>query len=93
MDDTLETKVDVLNGRMSEVETTLFGAKRDGQGFLKDTRETLEVVRTGMDSVSAEVRDIRSQLKSMRGWKAWAKTTLPPVLTAVAAVAAVVLAK
>ena len=89
----IERRVEALDGRVHEVETTLFGAARNGGGFIKETKETLEVVRIGVDTVATEVRDIRSELKAMSGFASWLKVTLPPVLTAAAAVAAVVLAK
>ena len=85
--------IDDIDTRVIEMETTLFGASRNGGGFIKETRETLEIVRAGVDTLSSEVRDIRYTLKSMRGFKAWVKVTLPPILTAAAAVLAVVLAK
>jgi hypothetical protein len=85
--------IDDIDTRVIEMETTLFGAARNGGGFIKETRETLEVVRKGVDTLSGDIRDLRYTLKGMRGFKAWVKVTLPPVLTAAAAVAAVVLAK
>jgi hypothetical protein len=85
--------IDDIDTRVIEMETTLFGAARNGGGFIKETRETLEVVRKGVETLSSEVRDIRYTLKSMRGFKAWIKVTLPPIWTAAAAVLAVVVAK
>lgn len=83
--------------RLGEVETTLFGATRNGGGFLTETRETFEIVRKGIDSIGCEMRDLQGTVKELarrgKGIIKVMEVSIPPIIVGVGTVLAVVLTK
>lgn len=73
-----------LEGRLTEVEVTLYGAERNGGGFIKETKETLDLVRIGVNTVSEQMRELRDRKRS-RGEVA--AVVLPPLVTGAIALA------
>lgn len=69
--------------RMTEMETTLFGHERNGGGFIKDTKETMEVVRLGISTLSSKVDDLCSKREDKRTFRT---TVLPALLTFIGAI-------
>jgi len=72
------------DGKVAQMETTLFGAERNGGGFIKETRETLEVVRLAVTTGSQATSDLSSAVKRLTdrttGLREILKVTLPPVM-------------
>lgn len=81
--------------RMTEMETVLFGHERNGGGFIRETKETMEIVREGQASQSALYGDMAKKVDKLldkkQGWREVARAVLPAVVTAAAAVIAVAL--
>lgn len=83
--------------RLSEVETTLFGATRNGGGFIAETRETMEIVGKGIDAIGCEVRDLQASVKELarrgKGLIRVLEVSIPPIIVGAGTVLAVVLTK
>ncbi len=86
-----------LGERVTEVETTLFGATRNGGGFIGETRDTFEVVRRGIETMGGEVRDLRDSVKDLarrgKGIVKILEVSVPPLIVGILSVLAVMIAK
>lgn len=82
-------------GRIGEMETTLYGAERNGGGFIKETRDTLTIVREGVGTIANRVAAVEHSLDKLidkrSGMRKLATTVLPPLIAAGATIAAVLL--
>lgn len=79
-----------LDGRLTEVETTLYGAARNGGGFIKETKETLEVVRLGVATMSGQIKELSERKQSRTSMLV---ASLPALVAAGATIATVLLTR
>lgn len=95
-----------LTSRVEENTTFLFGPERNGGGWVRAhesahreeevaLKEILDVLRAGQVTQNGQVSDLAKKVEKLcdkkEGWRAVARTTLPALLTAGAAVVAVIL--
>ena len=70
----LTATVERNGGRIQTMEDTLYGPARNGGGFVKETRETLEIVRKGVETATnnvtesrGEIREVRAEIENLKG--------------------------
>ena len=82
---------------MTEMETVLFGHERNGGGFIRETKETMEIVRAGQATQNAQTAELTKKVEQLcdkkAGWRRAVEVTLPALITAGLAFAAVMVAK
>ncbi len=75
-----------IDGRLTEMETTLFGAERNGGGFIKETRDTMLVVLTFGSRIDALSQQIKELASKKGGIREILKVVLPPCVVGLMAI-------
>ncbi len=75
-----------IDGRLTEMETTLFGAERNGGGFIKETRDTMLVVLAFGSRIDALSQQIKELASKKGGIREILKVVLPPCVVGLMAI-------
>ncbi len=75
-----------IDGRLTEMETTLFGAERNGGGFIKETRDTMLVVLAFGSRIDARSQQIKELASKKGGIREILKVVLPPCVVGLMAI-------
>ena len=78
-----------LDNRVGEIETTLWGAERNGDarsGFVAESRDTMEIVRKGVSTLDGRMTKVEGKLGKildrMSGWRTLLVASIPALIVA-----------
>jgi hypothetical protein len=80
-----------LEKRVTEMETTLFGAERNGGGWIKETKATLDEMNQGMSTLQSSTKDIIAKLNDQDSGKNRSVEVLKAALTPIATIVVLIL--